>query len=568
MGRGGRLLLDRRLPSVRHPLDDPSNYTPPPLPLSPHSPQSSVTPYKIKHELLTQSFLSKPSVYGDAENGASGMDDTEAVDEEDEERAVARAAELQDRAWKTEERWRYDADVGVVVGGVVGLGDSEDGEEVRLIVDDYDSDRQWPLRKKLLLEEDFNHLMRIDDRHIHAAAGLYDARMEKQATMAAAAAARRRAVSVSSTSGSRSASVQPTQPPLPPLQAQTTGGTPQPTPVSTLSSSAAQVNGTAGSPINLPNGNPVAIAVPASAQQQQAAQQIASSAAAAAAKKMSTPLQLQMQLLASKQQQQQQPGNQMMMNGLRQQQLQGQGQLNGVTTGKPVSQGSPTANSTAALTIPDSSPSPTLKTLNGVPHRPPPLMNGNGSNGLFISQQQQLKNAGGMFNGVSQPVTQTQLSPTVPQIPQGPMLSAGASNMALKMPPQRQKQLIAGTPNQRGPVTASSPGNQQLELNGMSPQLRASQSPITPHALPSHLQQQQQAGGRASPVNGVARLGQSTTAGGRSSPGSMHHPALHGGHGHSPLIAHSSSPLAGVGVTHHHQQTVVGGPSQAHINGY
>ncbi|KAG8914266.1 hypothetical protein FRC02_005055, partial [Tulasnella sp. 418] len=124
----------------------------------------------------------------------------------DEERAVARAAELQDRAWKTEERWRYDADVGVVVGGVVGLGDSEDGEEVRLIVDDYDSDRQWPLRKKLLLEEDFNHLMRIDDRHTHAAVGLYDA----------------------------------------------------------LSSSAAQVNGTAGNPINLPHGNPIAIAVPAS----------------------------------------------------------------------------------------------------------------------------------------------------------------------------------------------------------------------------------------------------------------------------------------------------------------
>ncbi|KAG8913172.1 hypothetical protein FRC02_005607 [Tulasnella sp. 418] len=78
--------------------------------------------------------------YGDAENGASGTDDTEAVDEEDKERAVARAAELQDRTWKTEERWRYDADVGVVVGGVVGLGDSEDGEEVRLIVDDYDSE--------------------------------------------------------------------------------------------------------------------------------------------------------------------------------------------------------------------------------------------------------------------------------------------------------------------------------------------------------------------------------------------------------------------------------------------
>ncbi|KAG8912839.1 hypothetical protein FRC02_005789 [Tulasnella sp. 418] len=45
-----------------------------------------------------------------------------------------------------------------------------------------------------------------------------------------------------------------------------------------------QVNGTAGSPISLPNGNPVPIAVPASAQQQQATQQIASSAAAAAAK--------------------------------------------------------------------------------------------------------------------------------------------------------------------------------------------------------------------------------------------------------------------------------------------
>lgn len=50
-------------------------------------------------------------------------------------------AEMRDFAWRMEEKWRYDADAGLVIGGA-GLPDSIGGdassEDPRLIVDDYE----------------------------------------------------------------------------------------------------------------------------------------------------------------------------------------------------------------------------------------------------------------------------------------------------------------------------------------------------------------------------------------------------------------------------------------------
>ena len=103
MGRGGRLLLDRRLTARRHPIDDPS-------------------PYKIRHDVLLQAYPGHSSQQTKQEAPDSA---TQSTPDED------------DRTWKMQERWRYDSDAGVSIGGLSGVL-IDDEEETRLIVDDYE----------------------------------------------------------------------------------------------------------------------------------------------------------------------------------------------------------------------------------------------------------------------------------------------------------------------------------------------------------------------------------------------------------------------------------------------
>ncbi|KAG8917252.1 hypothetical protein FRC01_002584 [Tulasnella sp. 417] len=79
-----------------------------------------------------------------------------------------------------EEKWRYDADAGLVIGGA-GLPDSIAGdassEDPRLIVDDYEHNA-FVVRKNLLAEEDFSILLRTDDSMRQRAELAYDQRKE------------------------------------------------------------------------------------------------------------------------------------------------------------------------------------------------------------------------------------------------------------------------------------------------------------------------------------------------------------------------------------------------------
>lgn len=94
VGRGGRIVLDRKMSSPRQPSG-------------------------VSVDNLGKSFLARPSAYSSSSRTSS---------EEDVE-----------HAWRMESQWRYDADAGVVVGGA-GLGGDLVGEsdDNRLIIDDYE----------------------------------------------------------------------------------------------------------------------------------------------------------------------------------------------------------------------------------------------------------------------------------------------------------------------------------------------------------------------------------------------------------------------------------------------
>ncbi|KAG9019757.1 Enhancer of polycomb-like protein 1 [Tulasnella sp. 427] len=152
VGRGGRTMVDRRMPAPRHPLNQPLGAP------------------KIKPG---ESFLSKPSIRSTSPSASNPVTVLGAKTEEED-------AEMRDFAWRMEEKWRYDADAGLVIGGA-GLPDSIAGdassEDPRLIVDDYEHNA-FVVRKNLLAEEDFSILLRTDDSMRQRAELAYDQRKE------------------------------------------------------------------------------------------------------------------------------------------------------------------------------------------------------------------------------------------------------------------------------------------------------------------------------------------------------------------------------------------------------
>ncbi|KIO24239.1 hypothetical protein M407DRAFT_244531, partial [Tulasnella calospora MUT 4182] len=203
VGRGGRMMVDRRMPASRHPLNQP------------------IGAPKVKPG---QSYLSKPSIRGTSPTSSSDSKIALGAKTEGED------AEMRDFAWRMEEKWRYDADAGLVIGGA-GLPDSIAGdassEDPRLIVDDYEHNA-FVVRKNLLAEEDFSILLRTDDSMRQRAELAYDQRKEVERQFALEAM--QRAAVVRREMAARA------PPPVPPP----TPGTPTPrTPVAVGSNAAA-----------------------------------------------------------------------------------------------------------------------------------------------------------------------------------------------------------------------------------------------------------------------------------------------------------------------------------------
>ncbi|KAG8879237.1 Enhancer of polycomb-like protein 1 [Tulasnella sp. 331] len=163
-GRGGRTLLDRRPPPPASSSAVDVKVSRPVLPpLSmPFPPNSG--------NISSSQYWSRPSLLPSGNGGA-----------EDE----------RERAWKVEERWKYDSEAGVLVGGT-GLAErigAVDGEDARLIVDDFEFNT-FQVRKQLLFEEDFSGLLRTDDAMLKRAEMFHDNRKEAERAFAQEALAK------------------------------------------------------------------------------------------------------------------------------------------------------------------------------------------------------------------------------------------------------------------------------------------------------------------------------------------------------------------------------------------
>ncbi|KAG8918021.1 hypothetical protein FRC00_012964, partial [Tulasnella sp. 408] len=193
------------MPAARHPLNQP------------------IGAPKVKPG---QSYLSKPSIRGIPPTSSSDSKLAMGAKTEGED------AEMRDFAWRMEEKWRYDADAGLVIGGA-GLPDSIGGdassEDPRLIVDDYEHNA-FVVRKNLLAEEDFSILLRTDDSMRQRAELAYDQRKEVEKQFALEAM--QRAAVVRREMAARA------PPPVPPPTPGTPGVTPR-TPVAVGANAAA-----------------------------------------------------------------------------------------------------------------------------------------------------------------------------------------------------------------------------------------------------------------------------------------------------------------------------------------
>ncbi|KAG9025770.1 Enhancer of polycomb-like protein 1 [Tulasnella sp. JGI-2019a] len=165
-GRGGRTMLDRRPPRTMgsSSVVDLKASQPVPPPLSIPFPPT-------KAKINSSVYWSKPSLLQGGDQEA----------DQDAER---------ERAWKLEERWRYDSEAGVLVGGAglaerIGAGE----EDPRLIVDDSEHNT-FQIRKQLLQEEDFSFVLRTDDATLRRAEMYHENRKEMERAFAQEALAK------------------------------------------------------------------------------------------------------------------------------------------------------------------------------------------------------------------------------------------------------------------------------------------------------------------------------------------------------------------------------------------
>ncbi|KAG8904858.1 Enhancer of polycomb-like protein 1 [Tulasnella sp. 403] len=199
VGRGGRMLVDRRMPISRHPLDRPT-------PMPPSSKDPTQTGFLSRP--MRQPSLSSAS----SESTASALTSASGTSE-------GSGDEQRELAWKIDERWKYDADAGVPIGGA-GLGDViGEAEDTRLIVDDFEHNT-FLIRKNLLIEEDFAKLLRTDEEVLQRATDYYaqrkmEERIRAEDAMDHAQAMRREMAARAATQPTPAASNTPVPTPTP-----------------------------------------------------------------------------------------------------------------------------------------------------------------------------------------------------------------------------------------------------------------------------------------------------------------------------------------------------------------